>query len=176
MTLSTGNLPVECRQFGAHKIWAEMFEEMQQGRRSLRVESFEEWVLRFPHMAAPEWCAKYVDEKGLDAVQSNHAVFKIETQDITVRVNTGTNFQGGGELDWDGTVLPDLDFWQMDIGLEGSPFSPGVSGILGETARPVVDEEGKAIMEGPTAMRGASADYRVSGPLGTDFALLHENL
>lgn len=173
IVLSAGNLPVECRQFGAHKIWAEMFEEMQQGRRMLRVESFEEWVLRFPHMAAPGWCAKYVAEKGLDAVQSSHAVYKIETPDITVRVNTGTNFQGDGEVDWDGTVLPDLDFWQMDVGLEGSPFSEDVSGILGETARPMVDEKGHAVMEGPEAMRGSSEDYRVSGALGTDFAMLH---
>ena len=97
------------------------------------------------------------------------------TPAVTVRLNVGTNYQGGGEVDWDGHVLPDLEFWQMDVGLHGlSLDNESLSGILGETARPVLDEDGHEVMEGYDAFRGTVEDYRVSGPLGTDFALLHD--
>lgn len=176
IVMSASNLPVECRQFGGHKIWARMYEEMlQQGRRSLVTadEAFENWILTFDNMAAPGWCVKYVEENDLADLQSNHAVFKIETHAVSVRLNAGVNSQGGGEQDWDGRVLPDLEFWQMDVGVEGLDVeSPTLSGILGETARPVYDEAGNAVMEGFEALRGDVEDYRVSGPLGTHFTLL----
>ncbi|CAM9693390.1 unnamed protein product [Laminaria digitata] len=61
----------------------------------------------------------------------------------------------------------------MDVGLHGiSLESESLSGILGEIARPVLDKDGDEVMEGPEAFRGTVGDYRVSGPLGTDFALL----
>ena len=92
-----------------------------------------------------------------------------------MRLNVGTNAQGGGDLDWDGRVLPDLEFWQMDVGLHGlSLENESLSGILGETVRPVLDEDGREVMEGYNAFRGTVEDYRVSGPLGTDFALLNK--
>ncbi|CAN0369546.1 unnamed protein product [Ectocarpus sp. 12 AP-2014] len=62
----------------------------------------------------------------------------------------------------------------MDIGLVGlSLENEGLTGILGETARPVYDKDGKAVMKGDYAFRGTAEDYRVSGALGTDFGLLH---
>jgi len=124
-------------------------------------------------MAAPDWCAKYIAENSLADLQSTHAVFKVETSTVTVRLNAGVNYQGDGEQDWDGRVLPDLEFWQMDVGLDGlDAESPALSGILGETARPVYDENGFAVMEGFEAFRGTVEDYRVSGASGTHFALL----
>ena len=173
--ISASNLPVECRQFGGDKIWARMYDEMLQGRRRLAAkESFENWILRFDHMAAPAWCAQYIAQKDLVEVHSIHAIFKIVTPAVTVRLNAGVNYQGNGELDWDGRVLPDLEFWQMDVGLHRlSLESESLSGILGETARPVLDEAGHEVMEGYDAFRGTVEDYRVAGPLGTDFALLH---
>lgn len=61
----------------------------------------------------------------------------------------------------------------MDVGLEGFDIdSPALSGILGETARPVYDEAGREVMEGFEAFRGDVEDYRVTDALGTDFALL----
>ena len=105
-------------------------------------------------------------------VQSNHAIFQIVTPPVTVRLNVGTSFQGNGELDWDGRVLPDLEFWQIDVGLHGlSIESETLSGILGETARPVLDKDGHAVMKGDEAFRGTVEDYRVSGSLGTKFTL-----
>lgn len=178
MDMSASNLPVECRQFGGHMIWARMYEEMLQGRRQLSNESFEDWVLRFKDMAAPEWCAKYVAEKGLADVQSTHALFKITTPDVVVRLNVGVDRQGadGTERHWDGRPLPELDFWQMDVGLDGLDIgNPELSGILGETARPVLGKDGHEIMEGQDAVRGSVEDYRVSGPLATSFALLEDN-
>eukprot|EP00903_Cladosiphon_okamuranus_P010195 g9654.t1 len=74
---------------------------------------------------------------------------------------------------WNGRVLPDLEFWQMDVGLDGLDVEkPALSGILGETARPVYDGSGKEVMEGFEAFRGTVEDYRVSGALGVRFALL----
>ena len=177
VSVSASNLPVECRQFGGDRIWARMFQEMLDGMRQLRgAESFEDWILEHDHsMAAPGWCAKYIAENDLADLQSNHAIFKIETSTVTVRLNAGINYQRSGELNWDGRVLPDLEFWQMDVGMDGLDVNnPALSGLLGETARPVYDENGKAVMEGFDAFRGTVEDYRVSGALGVRFSLLDD--
>eukprot|EP00904_Undaria_pinnatifida_P010969 jgi/Undpi1/7001/HiC_scaffold_21.g09475.m1 len=177
IAVSASNLPVECRQFGGDTIWARMYNEMLQGQRELSVkENFEDWILRFDHMAAPDWCVQYVAQHHLADVQSIYSVFKIVTSSVTVRLNVGTNFQGNGDLDWDGRVLPDLEFWQMDVGLDGlSLESESLTGILGETARPVLDKEGRKVMQGYEAIRGTVEDYRVSCSLSTDFALATKN-
>ncbi|CAN0282163.1 unnamed protein product [Scytosiphon promiscuus] len=174
ISLSASNLPVECRQFGGDRIWARMYQEMLEGRRVLLGgESLEDWILRYDHVAAPGWCAKYITENDLADLQSTHAIFKIETSTATVRLNAGVNFQGDGELDWDGRVLPDLEFWQMDVGMDGlNVDNPALSGLLGETARPVKDKSGKLVMEGFGAFRGTVEDYRVSSALGVHFPLL----
>eukprot|EP00903_Cladosiphon_okamuranus_P008159 g7858.t1 len=176
VTLSASNLPVECRQFGGDRIWARKFQDMIEGKRQLLDgESLEEWILRYDNMAAPGWCAKYIAENELADLQSNHAIFKIETSTVTVRLNAGVNYQGNGELNWDGRVLPDLEFWQMDVGIVGLDVgNPLLSGLLGETARPVYDENGQAVMEGFDAFRGTVEDYRVSDALGVHFPLLDE--
>ena len=185
ISVSASNLPVECRQFGGDKIWARMYQEIlvEEGRRELHEnESLEDWILRYDHMAAPDWCVKYIEENDLADLQSNHAIFKIETPTVTVRLNAGVNYQGDGEQDWDGRALPDLEFWQMDVGVDGLDVeNPVLSGILGETARPVKDENGVEVMEGFDAFRGTVEDYRLSSALGSRFALLdkreegHEN-
>ena len=176
ITVSASNLPAECRQFGGDKIWARLYDEMLKGTRTLAdKEKFEDWILRFDDMAAPQWCTQYIEQHDLANLESIHAVFKIVTPAVTVRLNVGTNYQDGGDLDWDGRVLPDLEFWQMDVGLHGlSLENESLSGILGETARPVLDEDGREIMEGYEALRGTVEDYRVSSALGTDFALLNQ--
>ncbi|CAM9475491.1 unnamed protein product [Hapterophycus canaliculatus] len=175
MTVSASNLPVECRQFGGDRMWARLYQEMLDGRRQLLGgESLEEWILSYKHrMAAPDWCAKYITENDLADLQSNHAIFKIETSTVTVRLNAGINYQGNGELNWDGRVLPDLEFWQMDIGMDGLDIdNPALSGLLGETARLVYDENGKPVMEGSGAFRGTVEDYRVTNAMGVHFPLL----
>eukprot|EP00752_Nemacystus_decipiens_P012283 g10889.t1 len=174
MTVSASNLPVECRQFGGDRIWARMYQDMIEGRRNLRDdESLEEWILRYDSMAAVGWCVKYIAENDLADLQSNHAIFRIDTSTITVRLNAGINYQGDGELNWDGRVLPDLEFWQMDLGMNGLDVdNPALSGLTGETARPVYDENGQPVMEGFDAFRGTVEDYRVSGALGVHFPLL----
>ena len=175
--MSGSNLPVECRQFGGDKLWARMYAEMLRGKRQLLLNTeitFEDWVLSFDDMAAPDWCAKYIAEHGLSEVQSIHAIFKIMTPTVDLRLNAGFGYQDGGEINWDGRVLPALEFWQMDVGLDGLAIdNERLSGILGQTARPVVDKNGAEVMEGYGAMRGSVEDYRVSDALGTDFSLLH---
>ncbi|CAM9150761.1 unnamed protein product [Ectocarpus sp. 8 AP-2014] len=178
MTVSASNLPVECRQFGGDRIWARMRQERLNGRRELLGgESLEEWILRYDHMAAPGWCEKYIAENDLADLQSIHAIFKIETSTVTVRLNAGVNYQGDGDEDGHGRVLPDLEFWQMDVGMDGLDVdNPALSGLLGETARPVYDENGQAVMKGSKAFRGSVEDYRVSGALGVHFPLLDKNV
>ena len=172
IVVSSSNLPVECRQFGGDKLWAHMYAEMLEGKRELKSETFEDWVMSFDQMAAPDWCAKYIVDHGLSDVRSTHAILKIMTRTIDVRLNAGLGYQSHGELNWDGRVLPDLEFWQMDVGLDGLAIdNPNLTGILGETARPVVREDGQVVMEGDGAFRGSVEDYRVTGALGTDFAL-----
>lgn len=172
--VSASNLPVECRQFGGERLWARMYAEMLQGGRELSNETFEEWVLGFDHMAAPGWCAKYITQHGLDDVLSAHTVFKIVTPTVDVRVISGFGYQPSGGVSWDGRALPYIDFWQMDVGLTGLNLENELlSGILGETARPVLGDDGREIMEGYDAFRGSVEDYRVSDALGTDFALVH---
>eukprot|EP00903_Cladosiphon_okamuranus_P010198 g9657.t1 len=116
ISVSASNLPVECRQFGGDKIWARQYEEMMlKGRRQLRGgESLEDWILKFDFtMAASGWCAKYIAEDDFSDLQSNHAIFKIETPTVTVRLHAGVNYQRNGEVGGDGRVLSDLKFWQM---------------------------------------------------------------
>ncbi|CAM9699106.1 unnamed protein product [Ectocarpus fasciculatus] len=177
ISVSASNLPVECRQFGGDKIWAHLYQEiLGGGRKLLGGESLEEWILRFDHnMPARRWCAKYIAESKLADLQSTHAIFKIETSTVTVRLNAGVNYQGDGELNWDGRVLPDLEFWQMDVGMDGLDVdNVALSGLLGETAHPVYGEDGQAVMEGSGAFRGTVEDYRVSGALGVHFLLFDE--
>ncbi|CAB1099723.1 unnamed protein product [Ectocarpus sp. CCAP 1310/34] len=162
---------------GGKRIWARMYQDILEGRRQLRGgESLEEWILRYDqNMPARTWCAKYIAENDLADLQANHAIFKIQTPTVTVRLNAGVNYQSNGELNWDGRVLPDLEFWQIDVGIDGLDVDkPALSGLFGETACPVYDENGKAVMEGYDAFRGAVEDYRVSSALGVHFALLDE--
>ena len=171
MVLSATNLPAECTKFGGDKIWAETFTNMQAAHRVLDVdESFEEWVLDSNTLAAPEWCAKYISECGLEQVQSTFVTFKIQTSAVTLRLNEGTNYQGGGDTDWDGRLLPDIEFWQMDVGLVNLHLGDALTGILGEMSRPVLNENGVEIMEGPRVIRGNVEDYRLAGPLDRSFA------
>lgn len=172
ITISASNLPAECRQFGGDRAWARTFEEMMAPDRHLFTETFEEWVLRFNDMAAPEWCAKFIEEQVLADVQSKHAIFRVELPNTVVRLNVGLNQQGGGEVDGTGRVLPELEFWQMDVGFEGLVLSHKLSGILGETTRPVVDHNGREIMKGTGAIRGTVEDYRVSDALGKELAFM----
>lgn len=174
--ISASNLPVECRQFGGDRIWARIFEDMMVKTRQLRGDdSLEEWILKYNSMAAPDWCAKYIAENDLADLQSNHAIFKIETGTIMIRLNAGVNYQGEGEKDWDGRTLPELEFWQMDVEIHGlNVDDPTLSGLLGETARAVYDENGEAIMEGFDAFRGTGEDYRVSSALGVHFPFLDQ--
>ena len=107
LTLFTSTLPAGCRQFGGDKIWACMYDEMLQGSRQLTpAENFEKSIPRVDDMVAPDWSAKYIKQHDLADLQSTHSTFEIETSTVTVRLNVGTNSQGGGNLDWDGRVLP----------------------------------------------------------------------
>lgn len=172
--LSASNLPTECREFGGGHAWANMLSKRLKGQRYLPgQEKFEDWVVASSHNAvSPESCAEYVSERGLMGVVSKQSVLRIITQDVVVRFGVGVNHRRGGKVDGLGRDLPELDFWQGSVELTGVSLEhENLSGMLGETARPVIDEYGREVLEGLGALRGAVEDYRVAGSEGTDFAL-----
>lgn len=175
--LSSSNLPLECREFGGRKVWARMQKNMLRGHRQLVVSSntFKDWVLSFiQNMVAPEFCAAFVTNDDLFNVQSDQALLRIVTPTAVVRLSAGINTRHAGKKDSFGRDLPELDFWQMGVGVEGvSLHHESLSGLLGETSRVVVDTEGNEVMGGPEALPGMIEDYRVSDAEGTDFALIH---
>lgn len=193
--VSAMNLPAECQPFGGDKVWAEKFDHItprarhSRRRRSLRGERsstasaeaetfpFEEWILRSVTLAAPEWCAKFLEEEGVDGllkVDSTHAVFRVDGPAITLRINIGTNHQDYLVLP-DGKSVPEVDFWQVNVGVEAGAFSSDIAGMLGETSRVVLGVGGKPVMRGLKVLRGPVESYRVSGPLGVDFEQLHRS-
>ena len=125
-------------------------------------------------MVAPEFCASFVANDYLFKVQSDQALLRIVTPTTVVRLSVGINHRGAGKTDRFGRDLPELDFWQMGVGVEGLSFHhKSLSGLLGETSRVVVDAEGNEVMGGVEALPGTIEDYHVSDAEGTDFALLH---
>ncbi|CAM9453471.1 unnamed protein product [Scytosiphon promiscuus] len=61
----------------------------------------------------------------------------------------------------------------MDVRVEHAEGMAIAKGMLGETARPVRDDQtGKTVMSGLGVLRGDVEDYRVMHPLGTDFKQL----
>lgn len=171
------NLPPECQPYGGDVIWAETFAKMTSRRLVEQPRTFPEWVGTWSSSsAAPTWCKKFLEEKGTDGAlttRSKHSVFRIQTPAFTMRLHHGTNHQGD-EVLADGRIAPALEFWQMDLHLEWYDLNKEtVTGMLGETMRPVLDEDGSPIMSGNRAMRGTTEDYRVSAPLASDFHLTH---
>lgn len=198
--ISATNLPTECQPFGGDKVWVEEIENIVSAarrRRSLRagveveVEvaaaaaaaamddvALEDWVLRSGTLAAPQWCAKFLEEEGISGllkVASSHAVFRIDGPTVTLRVNVGTNHQEYQVLP-DGRSVPQLDFWQVNVGVEAGRFTPEIAGMLGETSRVTVGDNGEPVMRGLRVLGGAIESYRVSGPLGVDFEQLHHSV
>lgn len=171
IVLSATNVPAECGQFGVGGgIWATAHEGTLRGQKAFDRKTFEEWVL-ISRDTSLDWCAKYITERGLADVQSTHALLRIETPVVTVRVGVGPDYRGGGKDRKDDRPLWGLDLWQMDVGLEGLLVGDTLSGVLGETDWPSADSNGQVIMSGPDAPRFFGPDYRVSGPRGVDFAL-----
>lgn len=182
LVVSSANLPVECRPFGGDRIWAAEYAALQTGdtatgRRSLLAQTpFVDWLLEADTIAAPDWCAKFVADKGphgMSEVQSNHAILRIETPAVTLRVNIGVNYQDS-VLGENGDVLvPELEFWQTDLAFEAMMLSGEVGGMLGDTSRFVLDRSGMPITSGMSALHGPVEGYRLSGPLGVGFDLMH---
>ncbi|CAM9375593.1 unnamed protein product [Ectocarpus sp. 8 AP-2014] len=180
VVVSSANLPVECRPFGGHRIWAAQLAAMDGGinHRSLRGRTpFVDWLLESDTITAPAWCADFVGGKGpagMSEVQSNHAILRIETSAVTIRVNIGVNYQNS-KTDAAGSVLlPELEFWQTDLAFEGLQMHGEAGGMLGDTSQFVLDNDGVPITSGMGALHGPVKNYRVSGPLGVDFEQLRK--
>ncbi|CAM9646462.1 unnamed protein product [Scytosiphon promiscuus] len=142
-------------------------------------ENMAEWILGDTTATNIEECAEYVSQQmaeeanglsdGLFAHQSEHALFKIMTPSTTVRLSHGKLHQVAMRDPTDQFDLPDHHTWQMNIAVDPTSLSSQAEGILGETIVPTLDANGDPIMHGMGAIRGTQADYRVAGPLETDF-------
>lgn len=179
LVVSSANLPAECRPFGGDRIWAAQYAAMEDaGRRRLLggKAPFIDWLLESDTMPARRWCAKFINEQGaagMSNVQSNHAVLRIETSGVALRVNIGVNYQDS-VVDADGAVVvPELEFWQMDVALEEMQLSGEGGGMLGDTSNYVFGDDGVPITSGMKALHAPVEMYRVSGPLGVDFEQMH---
>ena len=74
----------------------------------------------------------------------------------------------------DGTVtVPELEFWQTDLGFDRLQLSSNVAGLLGDTSRFVLDDEGVPVTSGLGALHGPVDSYRVAGPFAKNFENLH---
>lgn len=177
------NLPLECQRFGDHGMWVSMPDAQKlatpnsRSLRAISVVSLVDWLLQDSIMIAPPWCEKFLLETGgdygqLEQVDSRHAVFRVQLPNLSVRVNVGINNEAAQELP-DGRIVPEASFWQMDVRVEDATAGLHTAkGMLGETARPVLDASGKPVMYGLGVLRGAVEDYRVIHPLGTEFRQL----
>ena len=176
---SAANLPAECRPFGGDRIWAAQFAEITTDHRSLRLEAvaFDQWILQPDTLAAPTWCSKFLEEGGsarLLSTRSEHATLHVETPVSSIRINVGVNYQDL-ETAADGTMLvPELEFWQTNLAFDGLLLSDNVTGLMGDTSRFVLDDEGLPVTSGLGALHGPVESYRVAGPLARDFETLHQ--
>lgn len=83
-------------------------------------------------LAAPTWCARSLEEgvAHLLATQSNHATLRIDTPTVDLRINIGINHQELVMAEDGRVVVPELEFWQTDIGLEWNRFSTPLAACL----------------------------------------------
>lgn len=176
VVVSSANLPAECRPFGGDRIWAAQYAAMETSteRRSLRAAGtpFVDWLLEADTIAAPDWCAKFITENGpagMSKVQSNHAIIRIETPAVTLRVDIGVNYQDAVNGADESVLVPELEFWQTDLAFEGLLLSGEVGGMLGDTSSFVLDHDGMPITSGMAALHGPVESYRVAGSLGVNF-------
>lgn len=181
MAITAMNLPLECQRFGDHQMWVDMPEDEKlthAGSRKLYTgtTSIVDWLLLDSVMIAPPWCEKYLgdldgDVSRLAQITSKHAVFRVQSPHLFLRVNVGINSEREQTLP-DGRVVPDASFWQMDVIVEHATGLSTAKGMLGETARLVMDESGKPVMGGLGVLRGEIEDYKVMHPLDTQFKQL----
>ena len=179
IVVSVANLRAECPIFGGDLIWATKFGEIMSDHRNLRspgAVSFADWILQPDTLAAPTWCAKFLEEGGdygLLSTRAEHATLRVETPAATVRINVGVNYQDLKTAP-DGTVLvPELEFWQADLGFDDLMLSGKVGGLMGDTSRFVLDDKGVPVTSGLGALHAPAESYRVDGPFARDFAKLH---
>ncbi|CAM9584751.1 unnamed protein product, partial [Ectocarpus sp. 8 AP-2014] len=130
------NLPLECQRFGDYMMWGDLDVEqrLRGGSRSLRsaetVTSIFDWLVADSVMIAPAWCVKYLNELNGDVnMKSSHAVLRIETPNLSLRVNVGINTEREQTLQ-DGRVVPTASFWQMDVRVERADGMATAKGML----------------------------------------------
>lgn len=139
MDVSATILPAEACPFGGDRLWSAQLEGMAADRCFLRgaPNTLDEWVLESGTLAAPIWCAKYMQDSVAEILptQPNQSTRRIATPTVDLRINIAINHQelllaGDGS-----TVFPELESWQTDLGLEWHRFSENVGNRLGGISR-----------------------------------------
>lgn len=178
--VSATNLPGECHRLGEDLIWAAPIETKRSPRRSFHAvpSTLDQWNVEANTLAAPTWCAKYLKDDVADPLttKSNHTTFRIRTPTLDLRINIGIIRQDSVIAD-DGSAMarPELEFWRTDIGVEWHMFSNTVGGMLGDTARFFLDNDGMPMAEGHDAIGGPVESFRVADAPGVEFEQLHNN-
>lgn len=170
------NIPGECRPFGFEKYWLaqEKARQAAMGHRSLRnALPMAEWLLRDGHRTNPVECEKYVHGAvtagSLFNHGSEHSSFQITSPVLSLRLNHGKVHQVAMRDPTDTIDLPDHLAFQMNVGFFKIVLGDNPKGSIGETIRPVLDQDGQPIMHGLDAIRGDEEDYRVECLVCSDF-------
>eukprot|EP00752_Nemacystus_decipiens_P004153 g3800.t2 len=108
-------------------------------------------------------CVEYVaraevEDGGLYAHQSEHALFQIATPKATIRLSHGRLHQIATRDPTDQYDLPDHLTWQMNMAVDHYEINRDAKGVLGETFVVTRDANGNPIMTGMEAIRGKQED------------------
>lgn len=186
--ITATNLPPECRPRGHDHIWAYHFPHTGRHNAGPKREpvNFIEWASGWSSStAAPTWCSIWLENAGPEGTfkyEGKHAAFRIEIPEMTVRLHHGTSHEHnealvvtGSEQSPSSSVdLHGQELWNMGVHVEWySEDLISVTGILGQTMRPVLDDWGSPVPFGLRALHGEIEDYRISGPLDMDFKYNH---
>eukprot|EP00903_Cladosiphon_okamuranus_P017248 g15893.t1 len=169
VAVSAVNLPGSCRSFGFEQYWERKKAEYAQGRRVLEspegLQDMAQWILDEPTATNIVECEEYVarvlatgGHVGLFAHESEHALFQILTPTGRIRLTHGRLHQLPMRDPTDSFDLPEHLKWQQNLAIDRQDLSPEVTGILSETLVPVLNDEGKPIMQGMEAIRGSQED------------------
>ena len=135
----------------------------------------DDWVSSLTYMLSPEFFAAFVTKSDIFKVRPDQALPRIVAPiAAVVRLSVGKNNRRAGTKNHFGRDLPELDVWQMVIGVDGLALEDKpLYGLLYETLCVVVDVKGYDVMSGVEALPGIIQDCCVSDAESTDFALLH---
>ena len=87
----------------------------------------------------------FLKKKGwewLSNVQTNPSILRILHRLFTARVNIGVKYQDSVHAPYGAILVPELEFWHVDLDLEWRRLSGIIGGMLGDTSCYSTGDEG----------------------------------